>query len=165
MRTLPHVHAWEFDEVLAVLVGGLVAAVLVAMIFWRKTATAAGPGKRSALFRADQFEFSHYDRLYGDQRITARREGGYVPLLLTSPSFSDGLKSGVVLDRSTGGLRIAAEEPVPPGCPLQIRVAEAPPDTPWVGVAVRNCQAEPNRYVLGCEFESTPPWNVLLLFG
>ena len=86
-------------------------------------------------------------------------------MLLSSPSFRDGLKFGVVLDRSTGGLRIASEVPVAPGCPLQLRAEEAPPDTPWVAVAVRACTPDQDRFVLGCEFETTPPWNVLLLFG
>jgi hypothetical protein len=32
-------------------------------------------------------------------------------------------------------------------------------------MAVRNCRDAGQHFELGCEFERTPPWNVLLLFG
>ena len=35
----------------------------------------------------------------------------------------------------------------------------------FVGVVVRSCRKTGEFYELGCEFEKTPPWNVLLLFG
>ena len=35
----------------------------------------------------------------------------------------------------------------------------------WVAVVVRNCKPTGTLFELGCEFEATPPWNVLLLFG
>jgi hypothetical protein len=167
MRTPHHVSSWDLDLTLPLLIGGLIIAGLgVAAFFWRRGSSgAATPRKRTNPFRTDQFDFNHYDREYGDQRTSTRRGGGYVPLLLSSPSFRDGLKFGVVLDRSTGGLRIASEVPVVPGCPLQLMAEEAPPDTPWVAVAVRSCTPDQDRFVLGCEFETTPPWNVLLLFG
>ena len=104
-------------------------------------------------------------QLSGDKRTSNRRQGGFVPLFLSSPAFAGGVCVGVVLDRSTGGLRIASEVEVRQGQTLQVMAEAAPPGTPWVPVTVRNCTKERNRFILGCEFETTPPWNVLHLFG
>ena len=35
----------------------------------------------------------------------------------------------------------------------------------FVTVIVRSCRKNGDHYDAGCEFEKTPPWNVLLLFG
>src|SRR5262249_10895019 len=145
MRTPHHVPTWDLDMYLVVLIGGLIVAGLGAVaLVWRKGSVAAAPRRRTNPFRTDLVDFNHYDREYGKHRPPARRGGGFVPLLLSPPTFRDGLKFGVVLDRSTGGLRIASEVPVPPGCSLQIRAEEATPDTPWVAVAVRACTPEPD---------------------
>ncbi len=32
-------------------------------------------------------------------------------------------------------------------------------------LVVRSCRKNGEFYEIGCEFEKTPPWNVLLLFG
>jgi hypothetical protein len=48
---------------------------------------------------------------------------------------------------------------------LKILAANAPDTTPWVTIVVRSCKPVGNRFDLGCEFETTPPWSILLLFG
>lgn len=100
-----------------------------------------------------------------DRRTSLRREGAPVKILVTSPAFEDGTNAGYVLDRSTGGLKLALQAGMAPGSSMQIRASHAPETTPWVTVIVRNCTDTGEHYEMGCEFEKTPPWNVLLLFG
>jgi hypothetical protein len=108
----------------------------------------------------------HLDpRSYSDRRGTIRREGRPVRVLVTSPAFKGEVSTGYVLDRSTGGLRLALTAAVATGMTLQVRADNAPDNTPWVTVLVRNCRNAGQHYELGCEFDKTPPWNVLLLFG
>ena len=85
--------------------------------------------------------------------------------MATSPAFKNGTNPGYVLDRSTGGLKLALEAGMAPGSSMQIRANHAPETTPWVTVIVRNCTDTGEHFEMGCEFDKTPPWNVLLLFG
>lgn len=100
-----------------------------------------------------------------NRRGTHRREGAPVKVLLSSPAFRNKTNSGYVVDRSTGGLRIAISTELAPGSAVQVKAEHAPETTPWVTVIVRNCRHAGQHYELGCEFDQTPPWNVLLLFG
>jgi hypothetical protein len=163
MRSPNHISLLDIDLNVAwpYLVVSLMAIVVVWAIRMRKVEVvplncAPDPG-----------DWEDYDprRRYGDKRTSNRRQGGFVPLYLASPAFAGGVCTGVVLDRSTGGLRIASEVEVWPGQTLQVMAEAAPRGTPWVAVTMRNCTRERNRFILGCEFETTPPWNVLLLFG
>lgn len=100
-----------------------------------------------------------------DRRTSVRREGTPIKILVTSPAFENGTNPGYVLDRSMGGLRLALQSGLTPGSSMQIRANHAPEATPWVTVIVRSCVDTGEHYEMGCEFEKTPPWNVLLLFG
>jgi hypothetical protein len=105
------------------------------------------------------------EQSYADRRGAVRREGPPVRVHIASPTFRRGITDGYVLDRSTGGLRIAIETAVAPGTLLQVRAANAPDTVGFVTLIVRSCRKSHEFYELGCEFEQTPPWNVLLLFG
>lgn len=100
-----------------------------------------------------------------DRRTSVRRDGPPVEVTVTSPGFKTGVNHGYVLDRSTGGLRLALAAGMAPGSSLQVKAKNAPDATPWVTVIVRSCKNSGEHYELGCEFDKTPPWNVLLLFG
>lgn len=100
-----------------------------------------------------------------DRRSALRRDGPAVEVVVQSPAFKGGSAAGYVLDRSTGGLRLALATGMAAGTALQVRAKHAPDTTPWVTVLVRSCRANDDHFELGCEFEKTPPWNVLLLFG
>jgi hypothetical protein len=104
-------------------------------------------------------------RAYSDRREKVRREGKPVRILIASPLFKNQVEPGYVLDRSTGGLRVAMLSAMAPGSTVQVRAENAPDTTPWVTLIVRNCRHAGQHYELGCEFDKTPPWNVLLLFG
>jgi hypothetical protein len=145
----------------------LVVGLLAIVVVWAGRKRKAVDARPTLDVPPEPGDWEDYDphRHSGDKRTSNRRQGGFVPLFLASPAFAGGIGVGVVLDRSTGGLRIASEVEVRPGQTLQVMAEAAPPGTPWVSVTVRNCIKERNRSILGCEFETTPLWNVLLLFG
>ena len=88
-----------------------------------------------------------------------------VRVVIASATFRNGACDGYVIDRSTGGLKIAAQSAVAPGSTLQVRAVDAPDTVGFVTLIVRSCRKTDDHYELGCEFEKTPPWSVLLLFG
>jgi hypothetical protein len=105
------------------------------------------------------------EQSYADRRGSARREGQPVRVLLSSPTFRNGVTDGYVLDRSTGGLRIAMPTGIAPGSTMQARAVNAPDTVGFITLIVRSCRKNGDFFEVGCEFEKTPPWNVLLLFG
>lgn len=105
------------------------------------------------------------EQSYADRRGSQRREGQPVRVLLASTTFRNGAGDGYVIDRSTGGLKLATQSAVPPGTTVQVRAVDAPDTIGFVTVIVRSCRKNTDYYELGCEFDKTPPWNVLLLFG
>jgi hypothetical protein len=102
---------------------------------------------------------------YADRRGSIRREGQPVRVVLAASTFRNGAADGYVIDRSTGGLKIATQVALAPGTTMQVRAADAPDTIGFVTVIVRSCRKTEQHFELGCEFEKTPPWNVLLLFG
>jgi hypothetical protein len=102
---------------------------------------------------------------YADRRGSVRREGVPVRVLVSSTNLRNGLNDAYVVDRSTGGLRIIMQAAVAPGSTLQVRAANAPDTIGFVNLIVRSCRKHPDHFEVGGEFEKTPPWNVLLLFG
>ena len=124
----------------------------------KKLALESLTGGRKSSWVTDQGSLS-------DRRGSLRREGTPVKILATSPAFANGTNPGYVIDRSTSGLKLALESGMATGSSMQVRAAHAPDTTPWVTVIVRNCKDTGEHFEMGCEFEKTPPWNVLLLFG
>jgi hypothetical protein len=57
-----------------------------------------------------------------------------------------------VTDRSRGGLAIVVDRLVPIGTPISVLPADAPADSPWPTLEVRNCRRKGNRWQLGCQF-------------
>jgi hypothetical protein len=102
---------------------------------------------------------------YADRRGAVRREGQPVRVVLAANTFRNGVCDGFVIDRSTGGLKIISQAAVAPGSTLQVRAVDAPDTVGFVTLIVRSCRNSDDHFELGCEFEKTPPWNVLLLFG
>ena len=105
------------------------------------------------------------EKSYADRREAVRREGTPVRVILFSPTFRNGVSDGFVLDRSTGGMRIAMAMAMAPGTVMQVRAVNAPDTIGFVAVIIRSCRKNDDFFEIGCEFEKTPPWNVLLLFG
>ncbi len=74
-------------------------------------------------------------------------------------------KPGVVLDRSSGGLRLALEQALPVDAHVFLKADQAPVGTPWAEAVVCWCKPVDDQFELGCRFLENVPWNVLLLFG
>ncbi len=110
-------------------------------------------------------DWEEHEESFANRRASVRRDGVPVQIVLTSPTLRSGQSDGYVLDRSTGGLRVAVTAAIPAGTVLQVRAGNAPDTVPWVTILVRSCRDAGPHYELGCEFERTPPWNILLLFG
>jgi hypothetical protein len=125
---------------------------------------AAGAGA-SVLTGEKALNWEPNSQSYADRRGAVRREGQPVRVTLASNTFRSGACDGYVIDRSTGGLKIASPAAVAPGSTLQVRAVDAPDTVGFVVLLVRSCRKGDGHYELGCEFEKTPPWNVLLLFG
>jgi hypothetical protein len=110
-------------------------------------------------------DWDEHEQSFADRRTTVRRDGPPVQVYLASSTLRGGQEEGYVLDRSTGGLRVAVKAAIPKGTSLQVRAGNAPETVPWVTIMVRSCSHTGQHYELGCEFDKTPPWNILLLFG
>jgi PilZ domain len=121
-------------------------------------ATKPPPGER-------ELNWDTPEQSYADRRGSVRREGQPVRVILTAAAFRNGVADGYVIDRSTGGLKIAAQVAVATGSTVQVRAVDAPDTIGFITVIVRSCRKAEDHYEFGCEFEKTPPWNVLLLFG
>ena len=164
---------------LSIVIGGAVAiiALTIVCILTRQkrlsqierlaaaATTMSGSSVHKPLTEEKALEWEPPEHSYADRRGAVRREGTVVRVMLAAPPFRNGVGEGFVLDRSTGGLRIAVTTPLEPGITIQVRATNAPETVGFVGVLVRSCRKTGEFYELGCEFEKTPPWNVLLLFG
>lgn len=161
-----------------VVIGGGVAVLVLTLVFVfsrrrepldparlaaaRLAATGAAPNPLNTEKASD---WAPPEQSYADRRGTVRRDGQPVRVVLFSPVLGKGMSDGFVLDRSTGGLRIAVSAAVPVGGTLEVKAANAPDTVGFVTVVVRSCRKNGDHFEVGCEFEKTPPWNVLLLFG
>jgi len=98
-----------------------------------------------------------------EKRGTVRRSGNAVPVFVEE---GDGvLVRGYVVDRSAGGIGLALDHSLSLGTIVRVRPSKAPDTAPWVAVQVKSCRAEGTEYELGCQFQTLPPFNVMLLFG
>ncbi len=100
-----------------------------------------------------------------DRRASLRRRGREVQVEITDAEGQGLSNSGLVLDRSIGGLCIELPAQIPVGTVLSVRPQDAPVTTPWVQVEVRNCRPQAGNWEHGCAFVKTPSWGVLLHFG
>jgi hypothetical protein len=157
---------------LPIAVGGVVAIVVLTMFFLlnrkrggRGSANTLPGAPNSLLHEEKALNWTPPEQSYADRREAVRREGVPVRVLLASPNFRNGVSDGFVVDRSTGGLRVAMSSAMAPGSTMQVRAVNAPDTIGFVTVIVRSCRKNTDFFEIGCEFEKTPPWNVLLLFG
>ena len=157
---------------LPVFSGGVVAILVLTYLFFRRRripleldpAAVAAHAPR-AVDEEKAATWAPPEQSYADRRGTVRRDGAPVRVLISSTTFRNGVNDGYVVDRSTGGLRILIQTALAPGNTLQVKAVNAPDTVGFVTVLVRSCRKNGDHFELGCEFEKTPPWNVLLLFG
>jgi hypothetical protein len=158
---------------LPIVAGGVVAVLVLSYLcFFRRkpkldlvdAAALAAPSSK-VIEEEKAATWAPPEQSYADRRGAIRREGAPVRVLLSSTTFRNGVNDGYVVDRSTGGLRILIQSAIAPGSTMQVKAVNAPDTVGFVTVIVRSCRKNTDHFELGCEFEKTPPWNVLLLFG
>ncbi|MCI0705164.1 MAG: PilZ domain-containing protein [Planctomycetia bacterium] len=167
---------WALEN-LPIAVGGFVAFLVLtfltlnATLGRRRTREPLDPAKLAANAKAapplteKALNWDPPEHTYADRRGAVRRDGQPVRVVLASVTFRNGVCDAYVIDRSTGGLRIAVQTAIEPGSTLQVRALDAPEGVEFVTIIVRSCRKNTDYFELGCEFEKTPPWNILLLFG
>jgi hypothetical protein len=155
-------HLAEYAGVIAI---GLLASAAVLLLGWKLSNWALAPasvdhGQASAP-AFDPFTFGSPR----DRRAAVRRKGNTVEVLLTAVDDESRSFSGWVLDRSVSGLGLVLSQPVSIGTLLNIRPKDAPAETAWLQIEVRNCTKSDDRWLVGCSFVQIPSFSVLLLFG
>jgi hypothetical protein len=100
-----------------------------------------------------------------ERRRSVRRTGVPTAIQISDPKRPKRVIDGFVLDRSSGGLRLAMEKPFATGIVLNIRPTNAPPEMAWVPIFIRNCREVGDYFEIGCQFQEELPWNLLLMFG
>ncbi len=164
VHCLPFAAAWsDMLPFLPLVIGAAVGLGVLVLLGLRSRQPAKDEETPTLLSGSAQWRAA--EASYSDRRSSVRRDGAPIKVLVNSPAFQTGQDYGYVLDRSTGGLRIALGTAVAAGTSLMVRACHAPDSVPWVTVLVRSCKPTGQHHELGCEFEKTPPWNVLLLFG
>jgi hypothetical protein len=148
---------WELWFTLA---AGLISAGLTLYVgrLWFRRQTQALPMPQTSPAEFDPFDYGSAS----NKRTSLRRQGNSVKVAVTDANKPHETYQGWVLDRSTGGLRLAVPREVPVGSTLSVRVNQ---DLPWVQVEVRRSERQEDYWELGCQFVRTPPWSVLLSFG
>jgi hypothetical protein len=104
---------------------------------------------------------------HDERRRSIRRAGLPTPILVVDAKGGKRARSSeaYVLDRSTGGLRLALERPVPVGTNLLAKPGNAPEGFQWVKLTIRNCREVGDYFEVGCQFESDLELSRLLMFG
>lgn len=101
-----------------------------------------------------------------EQRRSVRRAGHAVSVVVYDAKTQQEMFPSWVLDRSMGGLGLAAPRQIPPGTVLYVRAANAPLSSQTVEVEVRRCQKlKAGEWALGCQYTKSYPVSTLLLFG
>jgi len=104
---------------------------------------------------------------HDERRRSIRRTGLPTPILIVDPKGGKRAPAAeaYVLDRSSGGLRLALEKPYAVGLVLLTKPSNAPDDFQWVKVTVKNCREVGDYFEVGCQFESELELSRLLMFG
>jgi hypothetical protein len=101
-----------------------------------------------------------------ERRISARRAGKTVKVLISNSTAQGEPEEGVVVNRSLGGLCLELRREIPEDSVLSVRPALVSSDAPWVQVQVKHCKPRNDgAWEIGCQFVRTPSWAVLLTFS
>jgi hypothetical protein len=99
-----------------------------------------------------------------ERRGSRRRWANPIEVRLTSP-FHEKPLTGLVINRSAGGLAIVADADFKPGSALFVRAVEAPASVPSVEIIVRHSRRVARLWLVGCQYKTEVPWNVKVWFG
>jgi hypothetical protein len=100
-----------------------------------------------------------------ERRRFVRRSGNPVPVVISDAAGRQPARSGAVLDRSQGGLRLLVDEPAKKGTIISVRAEAGGAGIPWARMEVRHCQRTNVGWEWGCRFLDNVPASLMLLFG
>jgi hypothetical protein len=147
---------------------GLVVILVFLILGRRKAKRFAGPVVLpSAPTASSNWEGPHPSARHDERRRSIRRGGLPTPILVIDSKAGKRAKAteAYVLDRSSGGLRLALEKAIPAGSALLAKPGNAPEGFEWVKLVVRNCREVGDYFELGCQFETDLELSRLLMFG
>ncbi len=100
-----------------------------------------------------------------ERRAASRRGGHPVTVDLNDPDEVRPSQQCWVLDRSLSGLCLMVPNALPIDSIWKVRPCNAPSTMAPVRVVVKSCTPDGVEWKLGCCFEKTPNYAVLLMFG
>ena len=159
---------WDFNfadlllvlkETWLILVIGVATACL-AFAVGMTTLRNANPKRRSRSPRQTRARRRHNER-----RAALRRGGHPVTVDIHDPDELQPSQQGWVLDRSVSGLCLMVPNALPVGSFWKVRPCNAPQTMPPVRVEIKSCVPDGAEWKLGCCFEKTPNYAILLMFG
>ena len=100
-----------------------------------------------------------------ERRVALRRGGHPVTVDIHDPDEKQPSQQGWIIDRSITGLCVMVPNALPAGSFWKVRPCNAPQTTPPVRVEVMSCMPDGAEWKLGCRFEKTPNYAILLMFG
>jgi hypothetical protein len=147
----------------------LAAGLLVILLFlFFGRARRRGPiGIPTGAAGSPDWESPYPTARHDERRRSIRRAGLPTPILVVDAKAGRRARAAeaYVLDRSTGGLRLALEMPVPVGTNLLAKPGNAPEGFKWVKLTIRNCREVGDYFEVGCQFETELELSRLLMFG
>jgi hypothetical protein len=153
------------DPAVWIAISAALGVILVFLMLGRRPARVCNREVVPPAETAEEWAPPPVDR-QDERRRSLRRAGLPTPLHIVDPKTRRRRPAeAYVLDRSTGGLRVAIEKPFSIGDRLQAKPMNAPDDYEWVNLVVRNCKETGDYFELGCQFDSELELNRLLMFG
>ena len=156
------------DPSLWLALGSGLVVILVFLILGRRGTKFDGPVVLpSSPASSPDWDAPHPLARHDERRRAIRRGGLPTPILVVDAKAGKRAKAteAYVLDRSTGGLRLALEKGFPAGSALLAKPGNAPEGFDWVKLVVRNCREVGDYFELGCQFETDLELSRLLMFG
>lgn len=155
------------DPALWLAIGVGLAVMMTLLLIGRRSRRSQGPVVLPAVFGSLDWESPLPAARHDERRRSIRRGGLPTPLHIVDSKAGRRARviDAYVLDRSTGGLRIAMEKPVAIGSTMLAKPSNAPEGFAWVRIMIRSCHEVGDYYELGCQFESDLELSRLLMFG
>jgi len=147
---------------------GVGLAVVMSFLFiGRRSRRNRGPVVLPHVAGSPDWENAFPAARHDERRRSIRRGGLPTPILIVDSKGGRRARAeeAYVLDRSTGGLRLATEKPVSVGSTMLAKPGNAPEGFEWVRIMIRSCREVGDYYEVGCQFESDLELGRLLMFG
>lgn len=143
------------------------AVIMTFLFIGRRSRQNHGPIILPPISGAPDWEGPFPTVRHDERRRSIRRGGLPTPILIVDSKGGRRARASeaYVLDRSTGGLRLATEKSVAVGSTMLAKPGNAPEGFDWVRIMIRSCREVGDYCELGCQFESDLELSRLLMFG